>query len=982
MQGMGVRRNESEPKSWTADRIFTRRRTGASRIAAFFVGALATVAAAATVSAQDDSTGSIEGVVVDSKSGDPIIEAGVEVIGLNKKVKTDLDGKYSVELPAGSYELRIFAPLYRGTRLKNVVVTANKTTHADANLKPEGEAAVQTVEVVAEAKKAAETTQLLQRQKAAVVSDNISAQQIQKSPDAKASEVVRRVPAVTVKDSKYIVVRGLGERYSSALLTGSRLPSTDPNKRVIPLDLFPSDFIDALTLVKTYNADLPGDFAGGLLDIELREYPAKLTYSLGMSSGGNTETTFRDFESYDGCGSSDYFGLGGCRDLPSIFGKKPIAGGQNLTTGQQQRLAGALPVNWNVEHMTAPPNFSFGGSVGNSWGPFGVNLAAIYKTEYKRRNDETINSYPSLDALETGLGNNKFHYDRSNFETQLGAIFTSGYELSPNHKFFANALVNRHTDDQVLDGKGVTFVSNDFTTFSSNQLYTADQLGFGQIGGRDHWEWIDADWRAAWSPANEDQPDAKFIQYQQTDPSLPPTLSDSPSPPTRTFGQLDEFLQDYNANLAVPFATRLPFTDFWSGLPAKFKTGAAYMKRDRDFNYRIFNATFNNPNLARLGDRSREPDDLLIPPNFGSPEDGFPLSFEDISQVSGSFDASHEIAGGYGMFDLPLVRDRLRLVAGVRLEYSYIRSNGFFVNSGGAPANARLNNLDPLPAVNFIFTPRSDMNVRYSISQTVSRPELRELTPTQFVVAIGQRSFQGNPDLEESHILGNDLRWEWFFAPSELASASFFYKDIDKPIEIVAISQTSLNVDIPNNADSATLWGFEFEVRKNFGFLGDYATRHDVATTIAPELRNLQFQSNVAIVQSNAEGLDSPVAPNIPPVIVTHPSRSLTSQANYVVNAALEYQHARWGSWRILYNTVGPYVVAAGVEGLPDIKQQPHHQLDAVWLGELKPFGTPVTARVAIENLINDRYLQTQGDKTTNRYDTGVKFTFWLSYTY
>jgi outer membrane receptor protein involved in Fe transport len=299
-------------------------------------------------------------------------------------------------------------------------------------------------------------------------------------------------------------------------------------------------------------------------------------------------------------------------------------------------------------------------------------------------------------------------------------------------------------------------------------------------------------------------------------------------------------------------------------------------------------------------DLTAPPDQILIPSNYGEPTMGFPLSFQEVPQTN-RFDATQQIAGGYGMLDLPLVQDRLRFVGGVRVEYSYIASNAM---SPFGPANARINNLYPLPGVTFIYTPRPDMNVRYSVSETVSRPEFRELNPTLFIVSTGQRAFQGNQFLVESHIISNDLRWEWFFAPLDLASVSFFYKNLDKPIEIVALPATSENVDIPVNAASGTLWGFEIEFRKNYALLKEYA-----------------------------------------------------EDRRYVI-------------------------VAAGVDHLPDIYQQPHNQLDAVWITQFAPFGTPLTGKFGVENILNDRYLQTQGNLVTNRYLGGVKFTFGVTYTY
>jgi hypothetical protein len=919
--------------------------------------------------------GTVEGVVIDASSGEPIIEAGIEVIGQNKKVKTDLDGKYSIKLPPGSYELRVFAPLYQGTRLQNVIVKANEITRTDANLKPQGEAGVETVEVVAEAKKAAEATQILQRQKAATVSDNISAQQIQKSPDSKASEIVMRVPAVTIRNDKFIVVRGLGERYSSALLNGSRLASTDPNKRVVPLDLFPADFIDAITLIKTYTPDLPGDFAGGLLDITLREFPAQFTYSIGLNTSVNTAATFQDFGTYHACGGKDYFGFGAdCRSLPGIFGNHQNPSTENPTTPQMRTYVGSLLNNWDIEQQTAPPNFGVNGSVGTTWGPFGFNIAAIYNNEYKVYRDEAVNSYANIDELKNPETATVVTYDQSTFDTQLGAILTTGYQLSPNHKFFGNAFVNRHSADVVLDGSGTYNANPERTTFSTNELYTIDQLGFGQLGGRHHWEPLDVDWRAAWAPSSEHTPDNKFLLYDIA-PDAPPGVNPGlifVSPSTiRTFGNLNEFLQDYNVDLTAPFKTRLPFTDVWSGLQAKFKSGAAYTYRDRKFDYRLFR-TGNTSSTGEL-DLTLPPEQLLIPSNYGRAPDN-PLTFAETTNRSDSFDATQEIAGGYGMVDLPLIQDRLRFVGGARVEYSYITTKGVSVDL--QPANTILNNLDPLPGVNFIYTPRSDMNVRYSVSETVSRPEFRELTPTEFIVAIGQRSFLGNPNLVESHIISNDLRWEWFFTPLELASVSFFYKNLDKPIEIIQQSTTTSLIDFPINADTGTLWGFEFELRKNFGFLVDYASRWDWLKPVAAEFYNVSFLSNVSVVQSNATGLKAPGSP------ITNDNSPLVGQAPYTVNAALEYQNSTWGVWRLLYNTTGPTLLVAASDGKPEIDQLQRNQLDAVWITEFAPFGVPLTGKVAVENILNDRYEQTQGDRVVNRYLAGAKFTFGVSYTY
>ncbi len=924
----------------------------------FFLVALSSQAAAQDASAE----GTIAGTVIDAATAEPIIEAGVEIIGRPKKLRTDLDGNFSVKVPVGTYELRLFAPLYQGTRLRNVVVVAGKVARADASLKPEGEAAVETVEVVAEAAKAAEATQLLQRKQAPVVSDNISAQAIEKSPDSDAAEVVQRVPAVTIKDGKFIVVRGLGERFSSALLNGSRLPSTDPNKRVIPLDIFPADFIDALNIIKGYTPDLPGDFSGGLVDIQLREFPTQLSYSVGASMSSNTAITGHEFQTYKGS-SGDYFGFGSkYRELPdTVPGTLP----STVPDGALARgYASGFRNIWDVKTKTAPPNFGLDVSGGNTYGPLGISLAGSYSNEYKQQSNELATTFTNVEQLDTGRGN-AYVYDRSTFETNLGAVLTSGLKLSPDHQLSLRGLVNRKTTDETLVGSGEQAESNPGIIFSPTQLqYTEDQLGFGQLGGKHHLKWVDVDWRTALSQSTEDQPDTRLYSYRDTGEGAPEIRSQGDDL-LRTFANLDEWLSDSAVDLTVPFKTQLPATDVWSGLAARFKTGVAYLYRDRNFDYRRFRFTNVPANLDTLP----SPEQILVPDNIGGP--GF-VRFGESSTGADSFQASQEIIGGYGMFDLPIVKDRLRVVAGARVEYSYILLNS--ATRSDIPVKRPINDLDPLPAVNVIYSPRADMNVRYGFSQTVSRPEFRELTPTLFIVPGGERTLIGNPFLVSSNITSHDLRWEWFFSPLELASASVFYKELKDPIETVTAPLVSSVGDTFENAKDATLYGGELELRKDFGFLASRLEGVRGLGTVAPALRNVTFQANASIV-------DSEVTLR-PGGIQTNNKRALQGQAPFVINASIEYADDTWGTTRLLYNTIDRQIVAAGADGLPDIYQERRDQLDVVWVGKFSPFDTPIKTKLAVENLLNDPFHETQGGHTTSRYTTGIKFTVGVSYSF
>jgi outer membrane receptor protein involved in Fe transport len=923
----------------------------------------------------DPNYGTVLGLVIDPDSGKPLADARVEVIGRKESTRTDNQGLYKLSLPAGTYELRIYAPQRQAMRLRNVTIFAGKTTRVDANLKQLSEADItQTVEVIAEAAAATEQTQLILRQKAAGVSDNVSAEAIGKSTDSDVAEAVVRAPAITLNDDKFIVVRGLGERYSVAQLNGSRLPSTDPNKRIPPFDIFPADFIAALNIIKTYTPDLPGDFAGALIDIKLAEPPPKLTYSLGTSMSFNTETTFRSVNTYTSpCGTSDWFTLGtDCRGLPGLFGNAPSSQTRNPTTPQMRSFVGALPNNWNTNWVTAPPNFSIKGSVGNTWGPFGFNFSANYGSKWKMKRDATNNAIANVSSTTPVVYTlDEFDYNISDFETQVGALWTSQYKLNDDHIFEGRALVNRTADDQTQSGEGRKENDQSRLLFPTSQIYTVNQLGFGQLEGHHHFSIVDTDWRAAWAPSLQEVPDGKYLIYSRT--SAPPAALVSTPPSTlRTFANLNEFLQDYDVDNSIPFRTGLPFTEVWSGLEANFKLGAAYQYRDRTFDYRRFSSsifdTFTGPAQS-----------ILIPDNYSV---NGPITFHEDTTQNDSFDGTEEVAGGYGMFDLPLIQDQLSFVGGSRVEYSYIVANGF--TPGRGAVKTIINNTNPMPSAILKYTPREDMSVRAAYSQTVSRPDFRELTPTRFPALPGQRVLLGNENLVQTDITNYDLRWEWFFTPLELVSLGFFYKDLTNPIELAALVETSSYIDFYVNAKEATIWGFEMEGRKNFDFLVPYAAEVSWLEPVAPNLADLQLEINASVIESNVTGIDDPVRE----ITVTNANRPLLGMSPFSVNASLAYSDNDYGTFRLLYRTVGRTIAAAGTDvqpdnpngSLPDIYKERRDSLDFVWITEFSAWDTPLTGKAGVENILNDDYRWTQGSVTVEKYRTGATFVFGLSY--
>jgi outer membrane receptor protein involved in Fe transport len=336
------------------------------------------------------------------------------------------------------------------------------------------------------------------------------------------------------------------------------------------------------------------------------------------------------------------------------------------------------------------------------------------------------------------------------------------------------------------------------------------------------------------------------------------------------------------------------------------------------------------------------------------------------------------------MIDLPLIADRLSFIGGTRAEYSYIVAKGFVLGRG--PVKTIIDNTNPLPSAILKYTPTDDMSVRAAFSQTVSRPDFRELTPTRFPALPGQRVLLGNPFLIQTDITSYDLRWEWFFTPLELVSVGFFYKELTNPIELAALVETSSYIDFFVNAKKANLWGFELEGRKNFDFLVPYAAEVSWLRRVAPSLADVQLEVNASIIQSEVSGIISPDPER--PITVTNTTRPLLGQPPFSINASLQYADADYGTFRVLYRTVGRTIAAAGTDvqpdnpggSLPDIYKERRDQLDLIWLKEFDAFGFPLTGKVGVENITNDDYVQTQGNLTVEKYRTGLTFVFGVSY--
>jgi TonB-dependent receptor len=916
--------------------------------------ALLVVALGSHATAQEGGDrGTISGVVLDKSTGDPVIDAGVEIVGTPQKTRTDLDGKYAFKLPPGTYTVRVYAAGYQSVRIDRLQVTPGAVSTGDAALPAAGEAGVEVVEVVAEAAKAAEATQMIKRKAAPVVSETISAEVIKKTPGSDAAAVVKRVPSVTVRDD-FVFVRGLGERYTTARLNGSRLPSPDPLRRVVPLDLFPAAFLESISIAKTFTPDLPGDFSGGLVDLRLHEFPDELTYSLNMGTGVNTQTTGQDFLTYKSTALDNVASGASSRQPPASIPAQAEQRDLPFSTARQFENI------WSPETSTAPPDFDLGFSVGNTWGPFGFQFGGLLDNEWRTQRQVIKRQFTNAGTPDDPdiLIADDFKANQSVFSARLAGVLTTAYKINDDHRLGLNTFINQNADDLTRRERGETFQGGAGSLSRQTALqYVQDQLAYVQLLGEHQLPWLRADWRSVISRSTRQEPDTRYTTYSAADPGQPLLFTEDSLGGERINNDTLERLTDNQADFTVPFQTRLPGTTAWR-LPAKFKFGPSYSYRRRDFQQRRFQFIPNGAtqNLQLPAEDLFEPD--AIGPAGASAREN--------SNPSDDFTGSHEIIAGYGMFELPIFKDTLRFIGGVRTEYSYIRLDEDVIRQGCPGGASRClsrfikNNLNPLPGINTVFSPRPDMNFRVGWSRSVSRPELRELAVAQFPAQRGDRPTFGNPDLIQADIESFDFRWEWFFSPLELASLSYFYKTLENPIEQAIVLQGSAPANTWINAKNADIIGWELEARKNFGF-------------VRPLLEQLTFYFNFTWSDSTSN-VGKPRVFGIQ-TSQTSATRQLQGQAPFILNTALEWNQPDWVTARLLYYTQQNTLDNAGINGLPDIFLDRRDQLDFVVQVPLQRWvEQPITAKLSVENILNDPWVWSQGGLTQQRYTDGVSF--------
>ncbi|MEW5929189.1 MAG: TonB-dependent receptor [Gemmatimonadota bacterium] len=887
-----------------------------------------------------DAAGRIVGRVVDAASGRALTGAQVMVRGTTLRAVSGVDGRYAIaNVPAGAQALVVTHLGYAAKTVTDLRVPAGGAAEADVSLAVEA-LAIEGLTVSATRERGSVSRALDEQRTSTGVVNAITADQISRSPDSDAAQAVQRVSGVTVQDGKFVFVRGLGERYTVTDLNGARLPSPEPERKVVPLDLFPSGILQTVTTRKTFTPDLGGDFSGALVNIRTREFPTRRQMTVSASVGYNDAATGSDVLVAPRAGGEIFAAAGGRRDVPTPVA---AAGGftQDVSQAQVNQMVGAFRNSWLPGQGSGDPNLSLSASVGGSDPVFGQELGYVVSGTYSKGQEVRLDERRALYDVTTGGAIDEFSSTLGTGRESVlwGGLANLSALVGEKHRFTANNVYNRTADNEARSERG--FNENLGLPLEIHRLrYVERTVRSNQLAGEHQLSGSHKlDWAVTSSGVTRREPDRSEFVYELLDgldssSSRRAFLANNTRAAVRTFGDLDEGSLEASANYTLTFGRGLA--------QHQVRVGGLFRGTDREAENRSYSIFNGGRQFLTEADRML-PAEQIFDGRYTGAEDAV-FTIRPLLQ-GGSYTAQDRLGAGYVMADVALT-ERIHLVGGARVEHSAVEVDA--VSQDGSTSRSDPTYTDVLPSLALNVDVTDTHKLRFSASQTLARPEYRELSPILSQDVLDGDNIQGSPELRRTLIQNLDARWEWYPSSGEIISLGGFAKRFQDPIERVYLPTSGSRVLSFANPEGAYNYGVEVEARKELG-------------SFASVLEPFSVSANFTAMRSRIDvGSDS---------IQINADRPLVGQAPYVLNTGLTWAPGRGRtSATVLYNVVGERVYAAGARGLPDLIEEPRSVLDF----SLRLGVTPqLSAKLDARNLLDSPFQVKQGDVTREYYRSG-----------
>lgn len=861
----------------------------------------------------------IKGVVIEENTGKPLSGVNIVIKSIKKSTISDSEGNFIFRnLPVGNYSVQFSFLSFESKIVSDIQTVANDTYDLTVSL-VEKKNQLEDVVIKSTKAKTESVKSLLTLQKNSIrVTDGVSAETIKRTPDRTTSDVLKRISGASIQDNKFVIIRGLNDRYNTSYLNGAPLPSSEPDRKAFSFDIFPANMLDNIVIYKTASPDLPGEFVGGVIEINTKSTPDKNFQSLSVSSGYNTITTGKDQLYYTG-GKTDWLGVDdGTRSLTSHipataqFQALQQQNNQSSVT-QIAEIAKAYKSDWALYNKSFSPNFGLQYTTGkfhklNDSQNLGV-VASVTYNKTNNYNETILRSYETPGVLDADQ-----FVKRYSEQVLFGVLCNFSLKMNANNSISFKNLYSINSNDRVLDREGAVtqesdplYIHTTARTFNSNRIYT------GQLVG-DHFapkskikiNWVGSISSLIRSIPSERRNTYSYIKYDDGTQTAPFAYFSVNTVGGGSPGSIfvSKNVEDI-ASTKVDISRKVKLGENYS---IDFKIGGFIQSRYRDFSarqlgYTPFTGSVNgtNYNINTFSQTIPFLDDSAIfsPSNMGIISPGVSgLTLYDGTKGNDEYTASSKLKATYLMLDNSY--NKFRLVFGVRVEdYTQILNSKY---DNGVPLVINNNQVDFLPSANLIYGLNSKQNIRLSFSKTLNRPEFRELAPFLFFDTETNLNTEGSADLKIAKVINGDIRYEIFPGKGQLFSISAFYKKFSDPIEL------QLKANFTNkyqNANSAENKGIELEYRtllssifgeKSFKFLED-----------------LTLFTNIAVIRSKVDIsnlIGSQTSKEIP----------LQGQSPYVFNAGLQYINKESGwSTSLNVNRIGDRIAfhgnqAAGLE--------------------------------------------------------------------
>lgn len=907
-----------------------------------FTVLLTLLISSAVMAQMGSGVGTITGIAKDKATGETLPGVTIVVEGTMQGASADIEGRFVIpNLKPGTYNLKVSYISYNPETIKGVIVEAGKSVEVPVTLS-QGAVELQDVVVSAERKTNSEASVINEIKMSPLVSIGVSGQQILRSQDKDASEVIRRLPGTSIVDDRFIIVRGLAQRYNGVWLNNTATPSTEADVKAFSFDVIPASIIDHMMIIKSPAPELPSDFSGGFIKISTINPPEKNSFFISYGTGYGEGTTFDNFlkspvkgNNFLGFGNKNYKLPTG---MPANLGTYETADNPEIQN-RITTLGRSLAKSWSPESVTALPDQKFSAGFNRRFKIGSQSIGNITSLTYSNTNnhDEILtNNYSIYDFRnDRSSYNDEFLDNQYTNSVKTGLMHNWIWFPSSDHRLEFRNLLNEIGQSRITIRNGREWY-NDGRYIRSTEMKNLNRTIYsGQLAGDHTFGKTVIDWVAGYSYSNKNEPDIRRYRYIRSDTNDNEyfmLFSDNPdlSSQSRMWFRLSENIYSASVNLIKQLDL--------NGFMPELKSGVYYEDKNRTFSARNFG-------YARAGSgsdfaRTSLPADEVFTDENINLTSGIKLS--EITSLSDSYEAANNLLAGYLALKVPIL-SAVSLYSGIRVEKN-VQTLSSYRQGTTIPVIVSKDTINIFPSANLSVSlgERSMLRMAYGIS--VNRPEFREMAPFYFVDFDLNAGIYGNSDIKQAYIHNYDLRFEHYPSPDENLNIGVFYKTFTTPIEMIIMGNNPTQYSF-QNVKSAYSYGIEADIRKTFRLLS------------ADE--NFSFIMNAALIRSKVDFEDGDL----------NPDRPLQGQSPFMVNTGLFYYNDKNGFMvTALYNIIGERIVAVGRpspnswESIPDITEMPRNVVD---LMISKKIGNHFEVKGSFKDLLNCRVLHTQTVNTT-----------------